>query len=297
MKRLGMGMGMGTVVGTLAWVAACGNSTTTPATQHIYVAVSGNVQEMTLPPSAASTDFSQLEIGVANPGTLLVNPDAPALAQAPLDTTATGCTVDGCPWSLPQVDINGSGLGLVGIVSDLRPAGQQLYARAYTGIASPATMTTAKTGKSDIATTAPTFAVPISTLNTIVQLVADPNVADANTLIARGVMIGLVVGKPSEATPATNNQPPFIAGATVTPDSLAAGNLSMYFPNDDYTALNSNNVTNAHGMFIGVGKGTAVLPFQLTLTIAASDGVHTWAPAPSGMGPNSVLAFGYPADP
>ncbi|HET6346137.1 MAG TPA: hypothetical protein VFH51_14475, partial [Myxococcota bacterium] len=113
---------------------------------------------------------------------------------------------------------------------------------------------------------------------------------------AKGVMVGIVMGRTSEASAATHDEPPTVPGATVTATGTGAANITLVFPNDDYTATNPNNVTNADGVFLAVNKGTSVFPFQFNLEMSSAVGGRTWATQAAGMSANSALIFEYPAD-
>ena len=268
--------------------SACGNDKTSTDTP-VRAKVSGTVQ--VLPFDSAPYEFSQITLVLADPASLITNPDAQPLASTTLDTSAASCTPNGCPWSIDDVDITNLALGLVAAVVDQRPQGSTQWATTYTGIASPDTLAAARSNK------APLTGVVVSAI-TAAGFANIAHVTGLSTaeLTRRGALIGLVVGKASEASAATNNQPPPVAGAKVT---TSLNQVSIWYPRADFAAaVDNNDATSAAGVFIAVPDSPMLALGVWNIAAAADDTSHTWAPVSQvGSNPGGILFLGFPANP
>lgn len=250
----------------------------------VRVNVEGSLQ---LLPFETTADFSLLKVAVVDPGTLITNPDAEPLAVADVD--ATQCAnANVCPFLVPGVPISStSGLGLALQIIDQRAAGSQAWPPLYTGIALDSTVSAAVKAKTDIGG----CAAVVVTAAGFGKIATGAGKA-ADDLIARGSMVGLVLGKPSEATMTSQGVPPAVAGVTV---SAAADSVTMAYPNDDLSA--SSSATGALGLFVMTSSASRV---ELTsLKFSTADATRTWKDVESesvGSLPKHLLFLEFQAD-
>lgn len=277
---------------SLVWVlvglsAACGGTKTEDAPSRTLVTISGNL--VSHPLNGSSVDFTELQILVANPATLILSPDSPPLAKGAL--SAAECSATLCSWSLLNVDITDATSGLLAGVVDSRAT--PAWFPTYTGIASARTVVASQVAAAPITDTVAS-ALTVEAVQTIASVTGVP-LADLQT---RGFLMGTIVGKLSEATTASNNIPPPIAGATVTTDA-GPSEVSIFYLNADYTGLGDS--TSSNGTFIAVptktSVGTATLVTNFAVTGPSSDASHAWTgKSLAGMAAQKALIVAFPAD-
>ena len=271
-------------------IAACkdntGTGTGTKAAE-VRVSVEGTLQ---LLPFETGADFSQLKVAVVDPGALILNADAPPLGEAALDATQCAeANATTCPFLVPNVLVSGTdNLGLALQIIDQRASGSQVWPPLYTGIALADTVATALEGKTDIGgcTAAVLSVAAFAKLATAVGQSADD-------LIARGSMLGVVLGRASEATMASQGVPPPQAGVTASsPDT----HLSVWYPNADLTG--SQSTTAASGVLLMASNRSNTEVTSLKLTAASND-THTYTAVEAqsvGSTPKHILFLEFQAD-
>jgi hypothetical protein len=292
------------VIATLAFAAqGCGSDkTTTPADASVMdaprdsagaarVTISGIATPHSINAALmAMADFTMMGVAVVNPETVLANPNAPPLAGAALDTEAGNCPGGACAWSFPDVDISGIRLGLVGIVDDARPAGQELWVRTGTGMGTAMFIAGVKISMAPI-TDRRAFVISKAAeakLAAFATATIAGSTFAAGDLEARGFMLGTIVG-PLSAGPS----PMPVEGASVTIPTDAAAKVDILYPNATFTGAGAS--TAAHGTFLVVPKTAAPIVSVWTVTPPAGD-ARTWEMHTAGTSPGDAFVLIFPAN-
>jgi hypothetical protein len=311
MSKLSLSLSIG-VVGTLAMsvfpFVACSSDKGSPATDAstdvasdtkaaIKVTVSGTAapHPLTTPLGMnAATDFSMLKVDVADPVTVLANPNAPTLATGTLNTSPGTCSpTAGCPWSYDNVDISGISIGLVGIIDDLRtPAASRLWVKTGTGAGASDYINSIKANPAPI-TDRRLFAVSKATEAKLALFAAaflpDATIAPGS-LETRGFMVGTIIGRLSSGvTP--------IAGATVAVPATET-RVSILYPND--TFMGTGTSTASHGTFLVVPKsataGAIVTSWTVTAPSTGTGMDFVWPTLTAGSTPGTAFVILFPAN-
>lgn len=235
------------------------------------------------PTSSGEPEFTNLGIAIVDPNLQIINSPAAILASGPL-TPAT-CTATGCDFAFPNVNLSGVvNLGLVGILSDLRPT--PLWVKTGSGAGEIAEINGAKV--SGVLANRRLFAVSYATSEKIAAFVrattGSTTPKDAAELVTGGFMLGVV-------TDATGMQP--VAGATASFPTPAgqAPKARILYPSAD---LKRNQpATSASGVFVvtptdAAGGGAVVS--QWTIAGPAGD-TRTWPLYTAGLQPGSVFVL------
>lgn len=270
---------------TCGLCAAC-ESAEARAASEVHVNVEGNLQ---LLPFETAADFSQLKVAVVDPGALIANPDAAPLAVADVDATqCVGANL--CPFFVAHVPISGThGAGLALQVIDQRASGSQVWPPLYSGIAQDSTVDAAVRSQTDIGGC---MAV-VATRAGFGKLAAGTG-QNADALIARGAMAGLVLGRASDATMESQGVPPPIAGVKLT--AAEDRDVTIVYPNDDLSA--SASATGSLGLFLMTANKPQVVLTSLSLVAAPGD-ARTWKSVVDqsvGSMPNHLVFLVFQAD-
>jgi hypothetical protein len=238
--------------------------------------------------AALPADFSQLTVAVHNPERVLADPNVAPLQRAPLDTTAPNCVGGACAWSFPAVDITGVVLGLLTVVEDQRPAGAHAWAKTGNGTGTAGFVQAVKASPRPI-TNREAFVISKALQNRIAAFVsvATNTPVTGDQLEANGYMLGSIVGP--EGTPFSP-----VAGATVEVPPGALDRLSIYYPNDAFTATQA--ATGSTGTFVVVPKTPGMTNItQWTVKPPATE-TRTWGMHTGGTQAGSGLVLLFPAN-
>lgn len=212
-----------------------------------------------------------VQLNVVDPIALIFGNPEP-LGSSPLDPTFCSPSTHVCQFAVSDVDISGVSVGLVAHVEDLR--GSPQFVPTISTLFGTETLQALRESGADF-TEGVALAVSVQSLSTLAGLAA----ADLTGALGNGVLYGFMLN---------GSQQP-VEGVTVTPSD---GNLiEVYYPNDDYSGLQST--TNADGFYFALAMNAESALVGWT----ATGGGETWPSiALAGTIPGFALVFSWTAE-
>lgn len=274
------------------FLVGCGSSetnTSTNAASLINVPVTGTSATLSVPSSEILPTFSDIDIRLYDAGAIGsdpvggANPNTTPLFRADVESLQSGCEEVGCAWQLPKLNIASTNAGLVALLVGNTDSSRSLWAPVYTHIVNTDYVTYSQKHHSKLSSNAPAYAMSQQAVTKVAKLLS----LDANELIARGLVIGMVVGK--DPTDHSGGLPGPITGAQITLSSEQNATMQLYYPNATYSGENTAKSTNSDGVFWLFGKKTGGVPTTTTLAIAATGQSLSWNQRPVTLMPNSIV--------
>ncbi len=249
--------------------------------QDFHVAVSGvalshPLNDVVATSTGNAPDFSDLNIGVVNPSTILAAPSAPPLVEGVLENF--NCAAAGVDWCFDAVDLDGISLGLVSWVKDRRAVPE--WINTGTGFANAAEVEEHRQTKAPVDNG---FAFGI-TKETEAHLATLVNM-NPGDLLARGFFIGMIVGNEADSFSP-------VAGATLSIPSSEG--FDIYYPNADLTTITGAE-TSTNGIVLAVPRAEGNLVMRWSVVPPMGDG-RTWGDHIAGTNPNFGFVLRFPAN-
>jgi hypothetical protein len=281
-------------------LTACGSAPSSTATGDAAITVSfkGVVKAFPIPSNESLPAFTNLRMRLYDGNGIWPDPvggDAPvasSLYDAGVPSASNNCAASGCAFLDNSQNIAGTGPNLVSLISGSVAASQMLWAPVYTNLVDSQSLTNAQQHRGVIYANAPAYAISLYGLG---KLAVQLGVADANTLLERGLIIGMVRGK--DPTDFSGGLPPAVAGAKINLTAEQSAAVSLYYPNDTYTNAALAVSTNADGVFYLLGKSAGATLAPTTLDINATGSSYLWTNRPIALIHGSVVVAPLPALP
>jgi len=257
-------------------VSAPDDATHTPTGQQATASVTGTSKSKLIPDNAVTPGFTDLVIDLMTVDDVIarqtdVTPGgAASLGQMVLQTASPQCEVMGCQWVMPNVPMSSSTRGLMSVVSDGRAL--PVWHPTYAMVINSNQMLDHSGTNAAMRTFAPSYVLAEAAIQNLAQLLG----TDGNTLVARGVCLGLVWSERGEGKGIGTG----FAGAAIELGSTGGTPPDLYYLNDTMNVLTETG-TNRDGVFVLVGPDLsqpgAVVPttfaVPVTVTRALSAGV------------------------
>lgn len=273
-------------------LAACGSTdsgSSSGTASLINVAVTGSSATLSVPSTETLPTFSDMDIRLYDANTIWSDPvggsdpNATPLLSEAIASLQSSCSGAGCTWQLSKLNIASTDAGLVALLVGNTNASRALWAPVYTNIVNADYMAYSQKHHSKLSSNAPAYAMSQQAVTKIGKLLS----IDPNELIARGLVVGIVVGK--DPTNNSGGLPSAVSGAVVTLTSDQNATMQLYYPNATYSGENTAKSTNSDGIFWLYGRQTGTAPITTTLAIAASGQSLSWDDRPVTLMPNSIV--------
>lgn len=279
------------VILPLSTLIACGSdSAPATASDTVPVSLTGLVQAMPIPKTESLPSFTNLRMRLFDANRIwsdAVGGDAPQ-ASSLYDKMLVGinnaCAADGCSFIDNGQNIASTGPNLVSLISGNVSSSQKLWAPVYTNIVGSQSLLNAQQHRGVLAANAPAYVISRYALG---QLATQLGVADANTLLQRGLLIGFVRGK--DPTNFSGGLPEGVSGAKISLTQAQAALVSVFYPNADYSNAKLASSTNADGAFYLLGNTAASAMPSTTLSIDAPNALYQWTNRPVALIAGSVV--------
>lgn len=240
-----------------ALLASCGSAASGTDAQEAggsgiaraQVTITANSKSRLMPKNAVTPGFSKLTAEIMTVDALAgsandVSIGGPAsLGSVPITAASSACETTGCRVTFPRVVIDSTLAGLMTVVSDSRGENTLWHTTYTTAVNANQVIERARSGGA-IDTSAPAYVLAESALPALGKLLG----ADANTLVARGLCLGLVWSDRGEDT----GEGKGFAGARIKLGDTGGTAPSLYYLNDDLNLLSTSG-TNQEGLFVLVG--------------------------------------------
>lgn len=276
----------------LCLMAACGGQTSasTATAAQVSVPFKGHIQAFAVPRAEVIPSFVNMQLRVYDAGAIWTDraggltPDATRLTDYLPPRLSNSCASSGCDFFITSQAVANAGPNLVSLVNAGAQTDGSLWAPVYTNFVDQFNLVNAQQQRGTLQATAPAYAMSQYALR---QLATQVNLGDTNTLLAHGLVIGLVRTK--DPTDYSGGLPAGIAGAKIFLTDAQAQAVDLYYPNDDYSASTGTSDTNADGAFLLVGRVPGAQLAPTTLKIQASTSTDLWTNRPIAMIAGSVV--------
>lgn len=185
-----------------------------------------------------------------------------------MQTASPGCEVSGCQFHMSQVAINAGLQGLMSVVSDARTVGPKAWHTTYAMVINQNQIVDSAKEAAPVSAFAPAFVLSVGTITQLATLTG----TDSNTLVSRGVCLGLVWSTRGEGT---GIGMPY-AGARIALNSATGTSPTLYYLNDAMNTVTTLG-TNQDGLFILVGadltQSGSVAPASYAVPLTVNNAV------------------------
>lgn len=271
---------------------ACGSDSSPAATTSASVNVSfkGTVQALPLPATETLPSFTSFRMRLFDATSIWADgkggdaPSAASVYDQTLPGMSSACATTGCSFLNDSQNIAGITPNLVSLITGNTASSQLLWAPVYTNVVDSQSLTNAQQHRGVLTANAPAYAISRYGLG---QLAVQLGVGDANALLERGLIIGMLRGK--DPTNFSGGLPDAISGAKITLSAEQADAVSLYYPNDNYTNAVVAVSTNADGVFYLLGKTAGASLPATSLNIIATGSSLLWTNRPIALIHGSVV--------